>query len=182
MANEAARGPRPRLRSLRLDEPVGLATTNLGSVYALGRASQMNRRLRVGRGLLVVWAVASGLLAFFPDDPVGTPTRGSGSVHLAFASVAFLAMLVGGILASAPLRAQPRRQPFGLPMTVVSWVALLPALLLGRAGLHLHSLGGLYEKVFLGMELLWLGLAAAPIALEQLPLHRPLAGPGLDRT
>ena len=49
-------------------------------------------------------------------------------------------------------------------MAVLSWGALVPLLLLGRAGFHPHSLGGLYEKIFLGMELLWLALVAVCVA------------------
>ena len=33
-------------------------------------------------------------------------------------------------------------------------------LLLGRTHLRAHSLGGLYEKTFLGVELAWFGVAA----------------------
>jgi hypothetical membrane protein len=36
------------------------------------------RTASVAHGGLIVWALASGTLAFFPDDPVGTPTHGLG--------------------------------------------------------------------------------------------------------
>lgn len=98
------------------------------------------------------------------DDPVGTRTHGSGAIHLAFASVAFLAVLVGTILASSVLRGQTRWQLVAIPMLILSWGAIVPLLALGRASFHPHSLGGLYEKVYLGMELLWLAVVALPIA------------------
>jgi hypothetical membrane protein len=43
----------------------------------------------IAYGGLIVWALASGALAFFPDDPVGTPTHGLGKAHLALAFIAF---------------------------------------------------------------------------------------------
>jgi hypothetical protein len=40
----------------------------------------------------------------------------------------------------------------------------VPFLLLGHAGFGAHTLGGLYEKIFLAMELLWLAVVAVSIA------------------
>ncbi|MGH2884456.1 MAG: DUF998 domain-containing protein [Solirubrobacteraceae bacterium] len=137
---------------------------SLAAALAVRLTAEMSRRLRVALGLLTVWALASGLLAFFPDDPAGTRTHWTGSVHLALAFVAFLAVLVGTILASGALRAQARWRPVAIPMAVLAWGGLVPLLLLGRAGFHPHSLGGLYEKLFLAMQLLWLGLVAARVA------------------
>ena len=48
-------------------------------------------------------------------------------------------------------------------MTVLSWAALVPLLVLGRVHLGPHSLGGLYEKLFLAIELVWLVVLVAPI-------------------
>jgi hypothetical protein len=47
---------------------------------------------------------------------------------------------------------------------LLSWGALVPVLLLGHAHLRPHSLGGLYEKVFLAVELGWLLAVAAWIS------------------
>src|SRR4029077_9319672 len=49
---------------------------SLAVVRALTVVGDLNRRLRPALALLVAWSVASGLLAFFPDDPVGTRTHG----------------------------------------------------------------------------------------------------------
>jgi hypothetical protein len=133
---------------------------SLAAVGAVSVTAAKTRRLQAALGLLIVWALASGLLAFFPDDPLGTPVHTSGAVHLTVAFVAFPAVLVGTIVGSRELRAQPRWRRVAIPMAVLSWGALVPLLLLGRVGFHPHSLGGLYEKIFLGMELLWLALVA----------------------
>jgi hypothetical protein len=41
-------------------------------------------------------------------------------------------------------------------------------LLLGTAHKHAHSPGGLYERIFLGLELLWIAVAAVVIARRTL--------------
>lgn len=128
-------------------------------------------RPRTGIVLLLVWAAGSGLLAFFPDDPVGTRLRWTGKVHLVIAFIAFLAVLVGAILTSRRLRTNSVWRPSGRALVILSWMALVPLLLLGHAGFTAHSLGGLYEKVFLAMELLWLALAVGAVAVGR--------GPGL---
>jgi hypothetical membrane protein len=128
--------------------------------------SEKRGRLRLGLGLLVVWALASGLLAFFPDDPVGTTLRWHGRVHLGLAFVAFPAVLVGAVLVSLALRTHPRWKPVATPMLVLSWGALIPLLLLVHTHFRANSLGGLYEKIFLAAELVWLLVVAAPIAVE----------------
>jgi hypothetical membrane protein len=137
---------------------------SLAAVRALTVAAAGGRRLRAGLALLVVWSVASGLLAFFPDDPVGTKTHGLAKVHLALAGIAFVAVALGTRVVTRALRAEEGWRPVIAPLAVLSWGALVPLLLLGRAHLRPHSLGGLFEKVFLAMELLWLLVAGAWIA------------------
>jgi hypothetical membrane protein len=137
---------------------------SLAVIGALSITAAKSRRLQAALGLLIVWALGSGLLAFFPDDPAGTPLRTAGAVHLAVAFVAFVAVLAGTILGSMALQSQARWRRVAIPMGALSWGALVPLLLLGRAGFRPSSLGGLYEKIFLGMQLLWLALVAARVA------------------
>lgn len=128
---------------------------SLATIRALSQVVGIERLLRVGIGALVAWATASGLLAFFPDDPVGTRTHGLARVHLALAAVAFLGVAIGTRLVTRALRGEPGWRPVIAPLIVLSWGAVVPLLLLGHSHLHPHSLGGLYEKVFLAVELLW---------------------------
>lgn len=121
-------------------------------------------RLRLGLRLLVGWAVASGLLAFFPDDPVGMRTRWHGEVHLVLAFVAFICVLVGALIVSSALRRLPPWRQLAGSLLMLAWGALIPLLLLGHTHFRRHSLGGLYEKIFLGVELLWLLFAALAAA------------------
>lgn len=124
-------------------------------------------RLRRGLRLLTGWAVTSGLLAFFPDDPAGTRTRWHGEVHLVLAFIAFICVLVGALMVSSALRRLPPWRQLAGSLLILAWGALIPLLLLGHTHFRRHSLGGLYEKIFLGVELLWLlcaALAAARVA------------------
>jgi hypothetical membrane protein len=140
---------------------------SLAAVRALSLTAANRGRLRFGLSLLVVWALCSGLLAFFPDDPVGTKTHGAGAVHVLLALIAFLGVLVGTIAVTRALRPDPRWRPVRVPLAVLAWGAIVPILLLGRVHLRPHSLGGLWEKVFLGVELAWLLLAAVWVARLQ---------------
>jgi hypothetical protein len=126
-------------------------------VYGTAR---LGGRARGGLALLATWAVCSGLLAFFADDIEGTPQHGSGIVHLVLAFIAFTAVTIGAILISASLLSDPAWRPAAPVLLAVSVAGALAYLLLGTAQKHHHAPGGLYERIFLGLELLWIVIAA----------------------
>jgi hypothetical membrane protein len=138
---------------------VGLAV-----VWSLRSAVGERVRLGIGAGLLVVWAVASGLLAFFPDDPAGTPLRTHGRIHVALAGIAFLAVLTGMVVTARRLRADARFGPVVRPLLGLAGLALAWLVLLGHSGIRAHALGALWEKAFLATVLTWFALAAAWVA------------------
>jgi len=119
-------------------------------------------RVHGGLGLLVTWAVCSGLLAFFADDPRGYPATTSGRIHLLLAFIAFTCMAVGAIVISVSFRS-------GLPWAALplSIAGAAACLLLGAAARHRHAPGGLYERIFLGLELLWIAVVAVSIATRR---------------
>ncbi|HUB22202.1 MAG TPA: DUF998 domain-containing protein [Streptosporangiaceae bacterium] len=140
---------------------------SLAIAAALYRVVRPDGPIRGGLALLVTWAICSGLLAFFADDPEGTPQHGSGVVHLILAFIAFTCVTIGTILISAGLRSDPawrRTAPVLLAISVAGAVAYL---LLGTAIKHHHAPGGLYERIFLGLELLWIAVAAVAIARDK---------------
>jgi hypothetical membrane protein len=142
---------------------------SLAIAAALYRVIRPDGRTRSGLALLVTWAICSGLLAFFADDPEGTPQHGSGVVHVILAVIAFTCITIGTILISAALRSDPawrRTAPVLLALSIAGAVAYL---LLGTATKHHHAPGGLYERIFLGLELLWIAVAAVAIARRQTP-------------
>jgi hypothetical membrane protein len=134
---------------------------SLAVVRAIALVVRGGGRLRAGLAFLALWAVTSGLLAFFPDDPLGTKTHGLAKVHLALAALAFIAVVVGTRLVTRAVWRDPVWRPIGGPLALLSWGALIPILLLGHAHFRPNSLGGLYEKIFLGVELAWFFVVAA---------------------
>jgi hypothetical membrane protein len=141
---------------------------SLAAVGALAKAAEPGGRIRTGLALLAAWAVCSGLLAFFPDDLEGQRVHGSGAVHIALALVAFLCVAVATIVISVRLRLDPRWHGSAALLLTVAVAGAVALLVLGAAGhKHAHPPGGLYERIFLGLELLWIALAAARVAVMQ---------------
>jgi hypothetical membrane protein len=136
---------------------------SLAVVAALARTTRPDGRMRGGLGLLVSWAVCSGLLAFFADDIEGTPQRGSGIIHLALAFIAFVCVIIGVTLLSISLRADPAWGGTGTVLLVISLLAAAAFLLLGSTTGLEHAPGGLYERIFLGLQLAWIAVAAGHI-------------------
>jgi hypothetical membrane protein len=137
---------------------------SLAIAAALYRVARPDGRTRGGLALLVTWAICSGLLAFFADDPEGTPLGGSGVVHLVLAVIAFTAITIGTILISASLMSDPAWRPAAPILLAISIAGAVAYLLLGAPHKHYHAPGGLYERIFLGLELLWIVVAAIAIA------------------
>jgi hypothetical membrane protein len=136
-------------------------------VGALHQAARLDDRGRGGLTLISIWAGCSALLAFFADDVEGQPVHGSGIVHLALALVAFVCMTVGTILVSTSLRSDPSWRPAAPILLALSVAGAAAFLLLGTAVGHKHAPGGLYERIFLGLELLWIALAGSHIAARR---------------
>jgi hypothetical membrane protein len=112
---------------------------------------------------LVAWAIASGLLAFFADNPYGYPHLRSSSVHSALAVVAFVGVLVGMFLVSKRLRGiQAWRKTAGL-LIGITMLAIISLVLMKLTGFNPHKAGGLFERIFLGLVLVWEGVIATKI-------------------
>jgi hypothetical membrane protein len=136
---------------------------SLALASALYQVLRPDARARTGLTLLAIWAVGSGLLAFFADDIEGTPQHGSGIVHLVLAFIAFTAIAIGAILISANLRSDPAWRPAAPVLLGLSIAGAVAYLLLGAALKHHHPPSGLYERIFLGLELLWIAAVAIVI-------------------
>ena len=146
---------------------------SLAIADALSKTVRSTPRVRAGLTLLVVWAVCSGLLAFFADDLEGQPVQGSGRVHLVLAFVAFISVAVGTVLISSSLVSDPSWASVGTALFVLSLLGAAAFLLLGVALRHKHGPDGLYERIFLGLELLWVAVAGGFIAIKR-PLKAQL--------
>ena len=137
---------------------------SLAIAGALYRVLRPAGGTRGGLYLLVTWAICSGLLAFFADDIEGTPQHGSGVVHLVLAFIAFTCITIGLIMISASMMSDPAWRPVAPVLLGISIAGALAYLLQGTALRHHHAPGGLYERIFLGLELLWIAIAAVAIA------------------
>ncbi|HEY7942708.1 MAG TPA: DUF998 domain-containing protein [Candidatus Limnocylindrales bacterium] len=128
-------------------------------VLALTAVVRAAGLVRLGLSLVLVWAVASALLAFFPDDLASAPVTSAGRVHLVLAVAAFVAMSVGAVIVAWALRRDAAWRPI-IPLLSGLAVAGLVALpLVGRPPLRGDL--GLFERLFLGLELGWLLVVAA---------------------
>ena len=145
---------------------------SLAIAGALSQALRPDGRIRGGLALLVTWAICSGLLAFFADDIEGTPQHGSGIVHLVLALIAFTAIAIGAILISASLMSDQAWRPAAPVLLAISVAAAVAYLLLGTVSKHHHAPGGLYERIFLGLELLWIVVAAIAVS-RRTPATQP---------
>jgi hypothetical membrane protein len=137
---------------------------SLAIASALYRVVRPDGRTRGGLALLVTWAICSGLLAFFADDIEGQPQHGSGVVHLVLAFIAFTCIVIGSILISASVMSDPAWRPSAPVLLCISVAGAVAYLLLGAALKHHHGPDGLYERIFLGLELLWIAVAAVAVA------------------
>jgi hypothetical membrane protein len=106
--------------------------------------------------LVWIWAIASALLAFFPDNPVGYPHLASGGIHLIVAAIAFVAVAVATLGMSFG-----RAGRFTLAKRILAVVGALALLLL----LHPFGAPGIIERLFLAAELGWMAMSLAAVKL-----------------
>jgi hypothetical membrane protein len=104
---------------------------SLAIAAALYRTGRLGGRTRGGLALLVTWAICSGLLAFFADDPAPAPQHGSGVVHDVLGLIAFTAITIGVILISASLMSDPAWRRSAPVLLAISIAGALAYLLLG---------------------------------------------------
>jgi hypothetical membrane protein len=133
-------------------------------VVAFPQAARLDDRGRGGLILIAIWAGCSALLAFFADDVEGQPLTGSGVVHLVLAFIAFPCVAIGTILVSSNLMSRQSPRSVAVVLLTLSVAGAAALLLLGTAVGHPHAPGGLYERIFLGLELLWIAVAGGYLA------------------
>lgn len=133
---------------------------SLAAIMAIARTTSAPARSRLGIALLGTWAACSALLAFFPDNPVGTPVTQAGRIHLVLAGIAFLAVAAGAVVISTRVGADPRWLVARMPLLVVSLVAIVLGVVAILTIRRPHGDFGLFERIFLGLEILWIVIAA----------------------
>lgn len=133
---------------------------SLSAVLAIAGTTDSSARSRAGLTLLGTWAVCSAMLAFFPDNPLGTPFTPTGRIHLLLAGIAFLAVAAGSVVVSFRLGADPAWRRARTWLLLTSLVAIAPGLVTIVTIRLPHSDFGLYERIFLALEILWIMFVA----------------------
>ena len=77
-------------------------------------------------------------------------------VHLTVAFLAFTSVVIGTLVLSVKFRLVPQLRQLVPLLLVVSVAAVVALLLLGHTDFRPGTLAGLYERIFLGMELFWI--------------------------
>ncbi|HTP54096.1 MAG TPA: DUF998 domain-containing protein [Thermoplasmata archaeon] len=127
-------------------------------LVGLAKGTRLGERSRTGVALLGVWAVGAFVLAAFPTDVPPTPISGHEWVHIVTALIVFACVAIGEILLSRQFDADPHVAPIRTPAIALSVLALLFAVgfFLGPS-----RIGGLLERLFLGLALGWMLFVAA---------------------
>lgn len=139
---------------------------SLALLAALAASSPSQRKSRAGLILLGIWSIGAFLLAAFPTDLNGEHSV-HGKIHLAVAFIAFLAVALAEVILSRAfanfgagrIRGIARKLTTLAVCTLVAFV-VLAGTLSGRAG-------GLFERLFLGLALLWMVVVAIQLQRPQ---------------
>ena len=131
-------------------------------IAALIRGAPEVARSRAGLVFLGIWAAGALLLAAFPTDLAGERVTRHGAIHLLVAIIAFICVAVGEIILSQRFGADARWRSLQRPALTIAILTLI-ACVFTLIGLRLPGLkdaGGLIERIFLGLALLWMLLVA----------------------
>lgn len=129
-------------------------------VAGLWRALAPATRPRLGLALLSIWAAGDALLAFFGADVAPHQATLHGAIHLVVALVIFVCVALGELILSIRLAADARwaaARPLLLTIACATLIAMIALFLRVLPRAHV---GGLIERVFLGLALLWMVVAA----------------------
>jgi hypothetical protein len=134
---------------------------------AVRLAGESGREYRTGAILLGVWGVGALLLAVFPTDVPSTPVSPHGAIHLVVALVAFAGGALGELSISRALGRNRVMQAVRQPAIAISVLAVV--MMFVELGLPVFShlsneIGGLTERIFLALVLLWLLVVSAYLA------------------
>ena len=134
---------------------------SLALLIALTRATTKEGRSQFGLVLLGIWGVGAFLLALFPTDLAGQHPTLHGLIHLVVALIAFVSVAMGELLLSLRFAADERWETVRNPVLTIAFITLIAlVLLLFGTFAGLNGAGGLLERVFLGLTLLWILVVA----------------------
>lgn len=158
--SDLAVGPYGILMSINF---VNRGLLSISFIFALSktvRAYGKGESFKTGNVLLLIWAVGSAILAFFPTDVPATPMSWHGAIHFVVAIIAFIGGAFGTLILSRHLNDCEATKDVKKIAMVIAALALLfwaaefftPFVLAHFAS----RFGGLLERLFLGSVLLWI--------------------------
>ncbi|HEY8599769.1 MAG TPA: DUF998 domain-containing protein [Thermomicrobiales bacterium] len=147
------------------------ALSSLALTVALQRLLPKTPGVRIGIGLLALWSLCLAIDGIFPIDPLipGIAQSSTSLVHLGAALTAFICVLLSIFLLSFGFRRIEGWQHFA-PWSFTLGVLALAAFFLPSEG----GRAGLYQRIFVGIVMLWLWLVA--VRLRNLAAQRSIAG------
>ena len=114
-----------------------------------------NQKIKSATYWIIAWAISSGLLAFFPDNPYGYPKLWTGQIHLFLATIAFISIIVGMIKISIILKQESLLKNISVLLLIIGIFEIIMFMLTALSGFNPHTLGGLYERIFLALIMIW---------------------------
>jgi len=142
---------------------------SLALLWALVLGVAMQGLSRPGLILLGAWGVGAIVLALFPTDLAGAAPTFHGKIHLQVATLAFICAAVGELLLSLKFANDEQSRSLRRPALVIATLVIFAALLVLALPFapKLASDFGLYERIFIGLVLLWMLVIA--FRLRSLP-------------
>lgn len=143
---------------------------SLAAAAAIAAIVPVSKPRNAAIAAIVIWAVASAALAFFPDRPIST-----GQIHLALAGVAFTAVAVGTVVLSRSLTSVAGLRRYVVPLTIISVLGVIAWIVTVAFARSPVAWFGLVERIFLALEILWIGIVMGALVARR---PGPTSGPG----
>jgi Protein of unknown function (DUF998) len=167
--------PRYRYLSEYVNGPYGALMTSTFFVLSLGSLAllfglwrSVSSKIRFAPGMLLwlAWACAVFFAGVYPSDLQESPTTWNGHIHNRMGMIAFPSATLALPLLSLPLRWDKKWQSVWASAVLLSLPVIISFFVLDRLGEM--QLGGLDQRIFLGVTLIWMWiLGSKMLAIEK---------------
>ncbi|MEI6100926.1 MAG: DUF998 domain-containing protein [Eubacteriales bacterium] len=130
---------------------------------ALLRCIKQSPLASLGLGFLAFWGACSLFLGIFNADIADSlqPLRVTpyGQIHQILLTLSFTCAPVALLLISLSFQIVYRFKPLSMPALVIAIICVISFVFLGQGGIYAH-IYGIFERICVGLLLLWCALAA----------------------
>lgn len=142
---------------------------SLALIWALFLGVAKQGLSRPGLVFLGAWGVGALVLALFPTDLTGAAPTFHGKIHLLVATLAFICAAIGELLLSLKFASDEQVRSLRSPTLIIAILGIIAVLIVLALPFapKLASDFGLYERIFIGLVLLWMLVVA--FRLRSLP-------------